>query len=518
MTDDEPNSGKPWEDWEITDSMLEDATDWLVRYIDEGPEGPGSGTGIAPRDVELEADDLVVSVWLGGEELAERSFEPEPWEEYGPDEPGPDAEHIAYTLLGELFAEYDLEERLVEDERERLADLVVEEAETAILARLQEADPDRDWDLSLEVVERSHDYHHGDPEWVYEQGYPPFGLEVRSWDPDAETVVEIEYEPPDVDRLVDDAVDELLETVGDPAERERLADRLLDEAEARVHDALTERFPDHDWHLSVEIVERPRLVDVAAEDANRRNPPYGLVISTRDRVWSRSAVGFDAESDPEAVLAQAVRAFPRAVAVDLELARLRELASEEIIPAVEKALDSANPAVEWELRFDAFKDIDRTTSRSDDAPPLELTVQNEGPPWIVTGVEIDGEPNVGQVVEAVVDDLLEKATTARLRTSVLGEAERKLRSTLGERAPEFTWRLSLDIVLLEDLDGSVSDGDVSQPSYALKVRSLEAHEPAWSTRSSVRASTVVPIEHDPPDVDRLVDAAVDGLLEAVDDE
>lgn len=216
MTDNnDQNSEDPWEDWEMTDAMLEEAADRLVRYVEEGTGGPGSGTGIHPRDLELEADGLVVSVRLGGEELAEHSFEPEPWEEYEPDDPGPDAEDIAYTLAETLFVECDIKERLVEDERERLADLVLEEAEAEIPARLAEADPHRDWDLSVDVVELSYDYHHGDPDWVYEMGYPPFGLEVRSWDPDVEVVVEIEYEPPDVERLIDRAVDELLEAVDD---------------------------------------------------------------------------------------------------------------------------------------------------------------------------------------------------------------------------------------------------------------------------------------------------------------
>lgn len=203
MTDDNPNREEPQDVQEIPRATLEEAADILRDHVDDE-------TGIRPNDLQLVANGPVVSARLYETVLAEHSFEPESWEWEANDSPRPTAQAILVALDVDTD---DLQETLVERRRDRLADVILEEAEAEIQTRIAAAAPAVDWDLSLDVVELAYDYHHGDPPWVYERGYPPFGLEVLSWNRDIEIVVEIEHDPPNVDRLVDRAVTELLEAV-----------------------------------------------------------------------------------------------------------------------------------------------------------------------------------------------------------------------------------------------------------------------------------------------------------------
>lgn len=229
---------RPSDDVGFTDATVAELTDLVAEYVEEGAARSGSGIGIRPDDLHVDANGLVVTVRLGEEVLLEHSFEPESWERVGdsedsdpPDDVQVDPREVATTLSERLLDEVDLEARLVERRRERLADLLVEPAESGIRSRLAAAAPDVDWDLSVDVVELPYEYRHGDPEWVYETGYPPFGLAVTCFDPDAEVVVEVEpgsagVAPPGdasatsgaaaaVEPLVDEAVDRLREAVGD---------------------------------------------------------------------------------------------------------------------------------------------------------------------------------------------------------------------------------------------------------------------------------------------------------------
>lgn len=206
-------SGDPLADGEFDGSVLRDLTDRVREALDRGVRGPESAIGIYPDELVLEADGLVVTARLGDEVLVEHSVEPAAWEAVEPDDPGFDPAHLAAALSLEIADRVDLRQRLVDRRRDRLAARLVDGAEEEVAARLEDAAPDLDWDVTVEVVEFPFEYHHGDPEWVTEQGYPPFGLEVMSWDPDVEVVVAIEGDPPDVDRLVDEAVERLLEEV-----------------------------------------------------------------------------------------------------------------------------------------------------------------------------------------------------------------------------------------------------------------------------------------------------------------
>lgn len=211
-TDDE---GPLAEAWKITDAMLEELADRVREGLYHGVLGPDSGIGITPHDLVLEADGRVVTARLGDEVLLEHSFEPESRETIDPDDPGSDLVSMAEEIALEIYDRVDLKRLLAERRRDRLAGLVVDEAEAELPPRLEAAAPEIDWDVTVEVVELPYEYHHGDPDWVYEWGYPPYGLEVRSRNPDAEVVVEIIAETPEAGRLIDEAVDRLLEAVDD---------------------------------------------------------------------------------------------------------------------------------------------------------------------------------------------------------------------------------------------------------------------------------------------------------------
>lgn len=235
-------------------ATADELADLVTEHVAEGLARSNSAAGLSPRELSVDVDGLVVTVSLGDEALLQHSFALESWETVdshdpafapddsdGSDRSRLDPEEAAVTLAERVLDEVDVETRLVERRRERLAAAVVEEATARIRSRLATAAPDVDWDLSVDVVALPHEYRHGDPEWVYETGYPPYGLEVVSFDPDAAVVVEVEDEPPvgepidetasgveseetvgvdgaspvDVEPLVEAAVDRLLEAVGD---------------------------------------------------------------------------------------------------------------------------------------------------------------------------------------------------------------------------------------------------------------------------------------------------------------
>lgn len=212
MRDDATN---PIESGGFDDTQLAALADRVREDLARGIRGPESAVSVPLDELMLKADDLVVTVSLGDDVLLEHSFEPEAWETLDDDDPRFDPESMAEELSLEIYDRVDLKQRLVERRLEQLADLLLDEAEVEIQSRLEDAVPEIDWDVTVEVVELPYDYQHGDPDWVYEQGYPPYGLEVLSWDPDAEVVVEIVAEVPDPEPLIDEAVARLLEAVDD---------------------------------------------------------------------------------------------------------------------------------------------------------------------------------------------------------------------------------------------------------------------------------------------------------------
>lgn len=175
---------------EIDREVLTEAARLLAGSIREE-------TGIPPRDLAVDARGETIRVRVGGRTVAERSGA------------AGNPAALAETLHASLPD--DLRERLVDLERARLSGLVADPVLEAVRAALARSRPGEEWDVSVDVVELPYAYRHGDPEDAQEEGYPPFAVEARSWDPDAAVTVEIEYEPPDADRLARAAADGLVE-------------------------------------------------------------------------------------------------------------------------------------------------------------------------------------------------------------------------------------------------------------------------------------------------------------------
>lgn len=414
MTDEtETNAGKLGE---ITDAMLEEMADRVAEYLANGVLGPDSALGIYPHDLELEADDLVVSARLGDEVLLEHSFEPESWERIDTDDPGFDHESMAEELSLEIYDRVDLKQRLVERRLERLADLLLDGAEAEIQSRLEDAVPEIDWDVTVDVVELPYDYQHGDPDWVYEQGYPPYGFEVLSWDPDAETVVEITAETPKPERLIDEAVSQLLDTLAVERGREQLETELLERAEEAIQAELGERFPEHELSTSAQIVEL-----VPPDDHPPGvGPPFGLRARIRiDDLGSSTRwviVPIDpVEPDPQAVIEETLDRLYENLAVKLERTRAEPLL-DEVETGVRERLAEVDPDRDWGIRFSVTyrsgSDVPEW-ARQRRHPPLNLRVQiREGERASIYDESIEVEvgrpaPDVEELVRSFVEALLE---------------------------------------------------------------------------------------------------------------
>lgn len=196
----------------IDDAVLEDAAETLAWSI-------GEETGIRPDGLTVAVDGPRLEAWLDGETLAELRCTRAEGEELAAEGPDRVAEAL-FTRLPDGLAD-----RLVEIERERLSARLAGAVEERVRSGLagDGSAAEGELDVSVEVVELPRPGRHGDPEEAGGRGHPPFGVSVRSWDPDAEVVVEIDVEPPDVERLAREAVDglrEALEGGGEEADRD----------------------------------------------------------------------------------------------------------------------------------------------------------------------------------------------------------------------------------------------------------------------------------------------------------
>lgn len=215
--------------------------DALAEAADRLAEAVREETGIGLHGLTVETDGPRFVARLEGRELGAWPCTREDWtevleaarEEAGTGAEGSDAsgggvpravpggaarlaEALGLQVAEELFLALrdGLEERLAEAERERLAALVEGEVGERVRAALADLLPEGAG-LSAEVVELPRSYRHGDPEDVQERGLPPFGVEVRCWDPDAGATVAIETEPPDPGRLAREAAERLREALAD---------------------------------------------------------------------------------------------------------------------------------------------------------------------------------------------------------------------------------------------------------------------------------------------------------------
>lgn len=207
----------------------DDALEAAARRLEEAIR---EETGIGADDLAVATDGPRFVARLDGEELSAWPCPRSDWEATreeldaevragaGDAEPEAVAERLV-EAQAERIAEAlhvragdDLDERLVEAERERLSDRIADPVETAARGALSGLLPEGA-EVSAEVVELPRGSRHGDPGDARERGLPDFGVEVRTWDPDAAALVEIEEVPPDPERLAREAVDRLRRALGD---------------------------------------------------------------------------------------------------------------------------------------------------------------------------------------------------------------------------------------------------------------------------------------------------------------